>query len=136
MSLVDWLSKKQRMLETSVFDAEFVLLKHVMEALRGIHYKLWMMGVTLSGWSYVYGDKMYVIHNTQQHESTLRKKSNSICYHAVCESVVMGDTKTAHISTHDNSSDLLTKVLYGSKKKKSVGKILYDIYDWFVLFER
>ena len=102
-----------------------------MEALRGIHYKLWTMGVTLSGWSYVYGDNMYVIHNTQQPESTLRKKLNSICYHAVCESVEMGDTNTAHIYTHDNGSDLQTKVLYGAKRKKFFGEILYDIYDSF-----
>ena len=92
-----------------------------MEALRGMRYKLRMMGVTLSGCSYVYGDKMSVIHNTQLPESTLRKKSNSICYHAVCESVEMGDTKTAHIYTHDNGSELLTKVLYGTKRKIFVG---------------
>ena len=92
-----------------------------------------MMGGTLSGWSYVYGDNMYVIRNTQQPESNLRKKLNSICYHAVCESVEMGDTKTSHIFTHDNSSNLLTKVLYGAKRKKFIGKILYDIYDLFVL---
>ena len=72
---------------------------------------------------------MSVIHNTQQSESTLKKKSNSICYHAVCESMTMGDTKTVHSSTHDSFSDLLKKVLYGSKMKKFSGKILYDIYD-------
>ena len=120
---------EQPTIETSVFGVEFVELKHVMEALRGICYNLRMMGVTLYGCSYVYGDNMSVIHNTQQPESTLRKKSNSICYHSVSESVSIGDTKTAQIYTHDNSSDLLTKVLYGSKRKKSVGKSLYDIYD-------
>ena len=129
MYLVDWLSKKQHIIETSVFGADFVALKHVMKALRGIQYKLLMMVMHYSGFSYVHGYNISVIHKIQRPESTLRKKSNSICHHAVCESVVMGDTKTAHISTHDNSSDLLTKVLYGSKKKKSVGKILYDIYD-------
>ena len=48
----------------------------------------------------------------------------------------MVETKNAHISAHDNSSDLLTKVLYGAKRKKFVGEIVYDIYDWFVLFAR
>ena len=47
MSLVDWLSKKQPTIETSVFGAEFVALKHVMEALRGIRCKLRIMGVSL-----------------------------------------------------------------------------------------
>ena len=133
MSLVDWLSKKQHMIETSVFGTDFFALKHVMEALRGIQYKLLMMGMHSSGFSYVYGYNISVIHNIQRPESTLRNKSNSICYHAVCESVEMGDTKTSHIFTHDNSSNLLTKVLYGAKRKKFVGKILYDIYDLFVL---
>ena len=65
MSLVDWLSNNQPTIETYVFGAEFVALKHLMEALRGIFYKLQMMGVPLSSCSYVYGDNMSVIHNTQ-----------------------------------------------------------------------
>ena len=129
MSLVDWLSKKQPRIEKSVFGAEFFALKHVMEDLRVICYKFQMMCVPLSGCSYVLGDNMSVIHNTQQPEFILRNKSNSICYHTVCESVSMGDTKTAHISAHDNVSDLLNKVLYGAKRKKFVGKFLYNIYD-------
>ena len=100
-----------------------------MEALRGICYKIQMMGVNLSGCSYVYGDNIYIIHNTQRPESTLRNKLNSICYHAVRESVAMGETNTTHIYIDDNSSDLLTKVLYGARRKKFSGKILYDIYD-------
>ena len=95
-----------------------------------------MMGVTFSVCSYVYGDNMSVIHNTQQPESTLRKKSNSICYHSVSESVSIGDTKTAQIYTHDNSSDLLTKVLYGSKRKKFVREICMTFIIDFFLFAR
>ena len=87
------------------------------------------MSEPLSGCYYVYGDKMYIIENTQRPELTLRKNSNSICYHAVRESLEMGDTKIAHISTHDNSFDLLIKVLYGAKRKKFFSKLLYDIYN-------
>ena len=135
MTLVHWLSKKQPTIETSVFGEEFVALKHLMEALRGIHYKLRMMGLPLCGFYYVYGDSMSVTHNTQQPESTLRNKSNYIYHHSVCESVAIEETKTAHISTHDNGSDLLTKVLYRDKRKKSVSKNLYEIYDWFVFLQ-
>ena len=78
MSLVDCMSKKQPTIETSVFGSEFFAMKNVMEALRGICYKLRMTGVTLSRCSCVYGYNMSVIHNTQQPESTLRKKLNSI----------------------------------------------------------
>jgi hypothetical protein len=66
-------------------------MKQGMEALRGLRYKLQMMGVSISGWSYIYGDNISVIHNTQRPESTLKKKSNSVCYHAIRESVTMGE---------------------------------------------
>jgi hypothetical protein len=35
---------------------------------------IWMMGVQINGPSYIYGDHMSVIHNTQWPESTLKKK--------------------------------------------------------------
>ena len=60
-----WISKKQPTVETSVFGAEFVAMKHGMETLRGLRYKLRMMGIPLSGPSLIYGDNMSVIYNTQ-----------------------------------------------------------------------
>jgi hypothetical protein len=74
-----------------VFGAEFVAMKLGMETLRGIRYKLRMMGVPISGPSYVFGDNMSVIHNTQRPESTLKKKGHQICYHFCRESVAMGE---------------------------------------------
>lgn len=125
-----WYSKKQATIETSVFGAEFVAMKHGIEALRGLRYKLRMMGVQLSGPSFIYGDNMSVIHNTQRPESVLKKKSNSVCYHAVRESVAMGECLVAHISTHDNPADLCTKIIPGGQKRDHlVGLTLYDIMD-------
>ncbi|KAI2500399.1 Reverse transcriptase (RNA-dependent DNA polymerase) [Fragilaria crotonensis] len=130
MSLVTWYSKKQSTIETSVFGAEFVAMKQGMEALRGIRYKLRMMGVELAGPSYIYGDNMSVIHNTQRPESTLKKKSNAVCYHAVREAVAMGECLTGHVSTNDNPADLCTKLIPGGQKRDHlVGLILYDIVD-------
>ena len=65
-------------------------MKQGMESVCGLRYKLRMMGVQISGPTYVYGDNISVIHNTQRPELTLRKKSNSMCYHDVRESVAMG----------------------------------------------
>ena len=89
-----------------------------------------MMGVPLTGPSYIYGDNMSVIHNTQQPESVLKKKSNSICYHAVQESIGMGELITGHIRMEDNLADLLTKVtfMYGAKRKHLVQGTLHDIF--------
>ena len=98
MAPVVWCSKKQSTIETSVFGSEFVSMKIAIETVRGLRYKMCMMGVPLEVPSYMYGDNMSVIHNTQRPESTLKKKSNYICYHAVRESVTMGETLTANIS--------------------------------------
>ena len=88
------------------------------------------MGVSVSGPSYIYGDNMSVIHNTQRPESTLKKKSNSVCYHTVRESVAMGESLTGHISTHDNPADICTKLIPGGTKRDHlVGLVLYDICD-------
>ena len=104
-------------------------MKTGVEALRGIRYKLRMMGVPLTGPTYIYGDNMSVIYNTSRPESTLKKKSNYICYHAVREAVASGECLTTHCKTGDNYSDMMTKVLYGQKKRDNVACILYDIWD-------
>jgi hypothetical protein len=128
-ALIDWLSKKQSTIETSVFGAEFVAMKTGLDRLRGLRYKLRMMGIDIDGPNYIYGDNMSVIHNTQRPDSILKKKSSSICYHAIRESVAMGESLTTHIPTLQNPADLLTKVLYGAKRQTHVRNILYDIYD-------
>ena len=89
------------------------------------------MGVPISGATYVYGDNMSIIHNTQRPESTLKKKNLAICYHAVHEAVAMGEILTGHIGTGDNLSDFMTKVTYGQKRRHLVGSVLHDIYDDF-----
>ena len=86
------------------------------EALRGIRYKLRMMGVPLTVLTYVYGKNMSIIYNTSRAELTLKKKSNYICYHAVREEVASGEYLTTHCKTGYNYSDMMTKVHYGQKK--------------------
>ena len=87
------------------------------------------MDVPISGPSYIYGDNMSIIHNLSRPESVLRKKSNSVCYHAVCESVAMGESLVGYIPSKENVADLLTKVLYGEKRRYLVSNILYDIHN-------
>ncbi len=88
------------------------------------------MGVEISGPTYVYGDNMSVIHNTQRPESTLKKKSNQICFHVARESVAMGESLTAHIDTKENPADLGTKIIAGGQQRDHlVRKLLFDICD-------
>ena len=128
-ALIDWLSKRQPTIETSVFGAEFVAMKLGIERLRGIRYKLRMMGIPITGPSYIYGDNKSAITNSTTPESTLAKKNNAICYHAIRESVASGESLLTHIPTVDNLADLMTKVTFGAKRRRLVSKILYDIFD-------
>jgi hypothetical protein len=129
MALVIWLSKKQPTIETSVFGAEFVAMKHGIETLRGLRYKLRMMGVPLTGPSFIYGDNKSQVTNSTRPESTLKKKCNSVCYHAIRESVAMGESLITHIPTQLNLADFLTKVTSGATRRRLVGNVLFDIYD-------
>ena len=65
MAAIVWFSQKQPIVETFVFRAEYMAMKNSMETMRGLCYKLQIMGVPLSGPSFIYGDSMSVIHNTQ-----------------------------------------------------------------------
>ena len=130
MGCVIWFTKRQATIESAVFGSEFVAMKQGMEASRGLWYKLRMMGVPIAGPTSTYGDNMSVIHNTQQPESTLRKKSNSICFHAVREAVAMGELLTGHVRTTENPADLLTKVVAGGAKRNYlILLLLFDLAD-------
>ena len=127
-ALIMWKSKKQATIETSVFGSEFVALKQGLETVRGLRYKLRMMGVPVNGPAYVYGDNMSVVNNSTRPESTLKKKSNEICYHYARESAAMDESRMGHIDTNDNPADIATKVIAGGHKRDHlVGKLLHDI---------
>jgi hypothetical protein len=128
MATIAWHSKKQGSVEGATFGSEFVALKTAMEANRALRYKLRMMGVPIDGPTYMYCDNMSVVHNTTAPESMLKKKSNSIAYHAVREAVAMGEILIAYVSSGDNVADLMTKSLPGGEKRdKLVQGLLWDI---------
>ena len=70
-----------------------------------------MMVIPVEGPTYIYGDNKFVLANTTIPDSTLKKKSQSIAYHFVCEGVARDEWRTSYVNTHDNEADLLTKQL-------------------------
>ena len=129
-ALIAWMSKKQPCVETSVFGAEFVAMKHLVEALRGLRYKLRMMGVPIAGPSYIRGDNLSVVTNSSKPESVLKRKSNSVAFHFVRESCAMGESMIGHISSRENPADLATKVNHPTTvRERLVDMILYNVYD-------
>ena len=99
---IQWYTKKQSTVESSTFGAEFIAMKTAVEALRGLRYKLRMMGVEIDGPTNIFGDNMSVLHNTTAPESTLKKKANAIAYHVVREAVAMGECLTSYIRSEEN----------------------------------
>ena len=129
MDCIIWYTKRQATVESAVYGAEFVGMNQGMEVSRELRYKLRMMGVPIEGPTHMYGDNMSTTHNTQFPESQLKKKSDSICYHAVREAVAMGEL-TGHVKTDENLADILTKVVVGGIKQKNLVQMyLYDIHD-------
>ena len=123
-----WSTKKQTSVQTSTFGSEFIAMKECCEYLRGLRYKLRMMGIPCEFPSYIFGDNQSVLVNSTVPESMLRKKSSSIAYHFVRECVAADECRIAYISTHDNIADLLTKPLRaGEKRTRFIRMILHHI---------
>jgi hypothetical protein len=105
-------------------------MQNGIETCRGLRYKLRMMGVVLIGPTFVYVDNMYVVHNTKRPEYVLKKKSNSICYHAVRKSAAMGESIIGHVPSVDNTADICTKVVPGGHtRNRLILLLLHDLCD-------
>jgi hypothetical protein len=114
------MSKKQASIESSTVGSEFTAMKQCCEYLRGLRYKLRMMGIPVTGPAYILGDNKSVLCNTSIPDSTLKKKSQSIAYHFVRE---------GYVNRHENEADLLTKALPSGEKRKSfVRRVLHHIF--------
>jgi hypothetical protein len=123
-ALICWHSKKQTSIETSSFGSEFMAMKHATEYIRGLRYKLRMMGIRVDMPTFIYGDNQSVLANVSGPDSTLKKKSNSIAYHFVREGSARDEWRTTYINTHDNPSDILTKPLPSGEKRSKFCRML------------
>ena len=124
-----WLSRKQTSIESSSFGSEFIAMKQCCEYLRGLRYKLRMMGIPVTGPTYIFGDNQSVLANTTIPDSTLKKKSQSIAYHFVREGSARDEWRTAYVNTDENEADLLTKMLpSGEKRRGFIRRLLHHIF--------
>ncbi|KAL7549612.1 hypothetical protein ACHAWF_012879 [Thalassiosira exigua] len=114
---IHWASRKMTSCETSTFGSEFMAMKQAVEYVRGLRYKLRMMGIPVEEPAFVFGDNQSVLCNTTMPDSQLKKKSNSIAFHFVREGSARDEWRTAYINTHDNVADLMTKPLPGGEKR-------------------
>ena len=73
-SPIFWMSKKQTSIETSSYGSEFIAMKHCCEYMKGLRYKLSMMGIPCNGHCFIYGDNTSVLVNATVPHSTLQKE--------------------------------------------------------------
>jgi hypothetical protein len=125
-----WSSKKQGSCETSTYGSKFVAMKQATEYVRGLRFKLWMMGITVDEPAFVFGDNQSILANTTAPASILKKKSNAIAYHFVREGCARDEWRTVYINMHDNIANLLTKPLpSGEKQMRFIRMLLHHIWD-------
>ena len=127
-SPIYWISKKQAGVETSSFGAEFTAMKQCTEYIRGLRFKLRMMGIPCSVPSLIYGDNKSVLSNASMPDSVLKKKAHSIAYNFVREGVVRKEWLLAYINTKENIADFLTKPLSGEQRVKLIRQVLHHLY--------
>jgi hypothetical protein len=128
LALIYWSSRKQNSVALSSFGLEFSAMKQCCEYLRGLRYKLRMMGIPCEGPAYILGDNQSVLANIRILDLMLKKKNQSIAYHFIPEGAARDKWRTLYVNTHNNGTDLLTKLLPSGKKRKGfVRRLLHHI---------
>ena len=118
---VKWFSKRQQTVETSAFSSEFIALKHCIEDIEHLRFKLRMFGVPLDKnhpATLILCDNEAVVKNSSKVESTLNKKHNAICYHRVREAAAARWIRVAWVQSSYNIADLFTKVISMEARKR------------------
>jgi hypothetical protein len=103
-------------------------MKQATEYVRGLRYKLRMMGIRVDEPAIVFEDNTSVLCNTMAPGSTLKKKSNAIAYHFVIAGVAHDEWRTTYINTDENVAYLFTKPLSGPKQWIFIWMILHNIF--------
>lgn len=90
-----------------------------------LRYKLRSFGVEIEGPTNVFCDNEAVTKNTRAPDSTLNKKSLSICYHGCREAVAAGVMRVAWEDTKTNLADLLTKMLPQVRRDELIDRFMF-----------
>ena len=124
-TLVRYISKRQKTVETSSYGSELVAARMAVEIAMEYRYALRMMGVEIDGPCRMFGDNNSVILNTTLPSSMLKKKHQAIAYHAVRTAQACRIISFEHCRSEDNWADILTKPLPPIKLHKLVKPLLF-----------
>ena len=88
-------------------------MKQCCEYVRGLSYKIIMMGIPIDLTTYIIGYNQSVLYSTSNPHSSLKNKSSSIALHFVREDAAKDEWQTAYINTHYNPADIIKNSLAG-----------------------
>eukprot|EP00978_Attheya_sp_CCMP212_P014362 scaffold36512_cov59-Attheya_sp.AAC.8 len=101
-------------------------MKTAAEQIMALRYKLRMFGIPIDGPANVFCDNEAVVTNSSIPTSTaIKKKHLSICYHLVRSYCAAGGMRVTKENGKTNLSDILTKLMPGSQKRRLAGMFLY-----------
>jgi hypothetical protein len=83
--------------ETATYGSEFMVARQATEQILDLHYTLHMMGISINGKSWLFGDYQSVITLAMIPKSTLNKRHNALSYHHVHECIAMGIINLLHV---------------------------------------
>ena len=125
MTPIIWISKRQNTVESSTFGSEFLALKHATELIKGLRYKLKMLGIPIDGPARLLCDNEAVVINGSFPESVLKKKHCSIAYHIVRETIAAGIMHLYWEGSKTNIADLFTKLLPNPVRQHLIQAMLH-----------
>jgi len=85
-----WFSKWQNTVKASTFSSEYIALRITVELIKGLRYKLLMLGIPIEESTIIFCDNQAVVVNSTHSKSTLKKKHVSIAYHRCREAQAAG----------------------------------------------
>ena len=106
-----WYSNKQNTIDTGTLSSEFIDLKTATELVESLWYNLRIFGIPIEGPTNMICNNEAVYKNAFNPESTLKKKSVSICYHKYREAVASGLARISKEGPSTNLTDIFTKML-------------------------
>ena len=106
---IEWYSKQQATVETATYGSEFVAARIATEQIMDLRYTLRMFGAPIDGPSWMFGDNLSVVLQSNVPSSSIKKRHNALAYHRVREAVAAGILNFVHINSKENPADVLTK---------------------------
>ena len=75
-------------------------MKSCCEYVRGLRYKLRILGIPVELPTYIFGDNQSVLVNSSKPHSSLKKKLSSIAFHFVLEGAAKDEWRVAYLNTN------------------------------------